>query len=97
MAEIKARVDPALKKKITSMAQKKKMTQNDFINLHLKRITTPNLFQEEKNRFEEMLGMHIEVFATFAKSNEELLKKLISIEGILNQEVQKVFGQEVNE
>lgn len=97
MAEIKARVDPALKKKITSMANKKKMTQNDFINLHLKRITTPNLFQEEKNRFEEMLGMHIEVFATFAKSNEELLKKLISIEGILNQEVQKVFGQEVNE
>ncbi|EFI66366.1 hypothetical protein JIN86_08760 [Lysinibacillus sp. HST-98] len=97
MAEIKARVDPALKKKITSMAKKKKMTQNDFINLHLKRITTPNLFQEEKNRFEEMLGMHIEVFATFAKSNEELLKKLISIEGILNQEVQKVFGQEVNE
>ncbi|UNT53598.1 hypothetical protein [Lysinibacillus capsici] len=97
MAEIKARVDPALKKKITSMAQKKKMTQNDFINLHLQRITTPNLFQEEKNRFEEMLGMHIEVFATFAKSNEELLKKLISIEGILNQEVQKVFGQEVNE
>ncbi|WP_431810464.1 hypothetical protein [Lysinibacillus capsici] len=73
------------------------MTQNDFINLHLKRITTPNLFQEEKNRFEEMLGMHIEVFATFAKSNEELLKKLISIEGILNQEVQKVFEQEVNE
>jgi len=97
MAEIKARVDPALKKKITSMAKKKKMTQNDFINLHLKRITTPNLFQEEKNRFEEMLGMHIEVFATFAKSNEELLKKLISIEGILIQEVQKVFGQEVNE
>jgi|GEM_PF-6854770 len=97
MAEIKARVDPALKKKITSMAKKKKMTQNDFINLHLKRITTPNLFQEEKNRFEEMLGMHIEVFATFAKSNEELLKKLISIEGILNQEVQKVFGPEVNE
>ncbi|MCT1538773.1 MULTISPECIES: hypothetical protein [Lysinibacillus] len=97
MAEIKARVDPALKKKITSMAKKKKMTQNDFINLHLKRITTPNLFQEEKNRFEEMLGMHIEVFGTFAKSNEELLKKLISIEGILNQEVQKVFGQEVNE
>ena len=97
MAEIKARVDPALKKKITSMAKKKKMTQNDFINLHLKRITTPNLFQEEKNRFEEMLGMHIEVFATFAKSNEELLKKLISIEGILNQELQKVFGQEVNE
>ncbi|WEA41221.1 hypothetical protein [Lysinibacillus fusiformis] len=97
MVEIKARVDPALKKKITSMAKKKKMTQNDFINLHLKRITTPNLFQEEKNRFEEMLGMHIEVFATFAKSNEELLKKLISIEGILNQEVQKVFGQEVNE
>nr|WP_315057130.1 hypothetical protein [uncultured Lysinibacillus sp.] len=97
MAEIKARVDPALKKKITSMANKKKMTQNDFINLHLKRITTPNLFQEEKNRFEEMLGMHIEVFATFAKSNEELLKKLISIEGILNQELQKVFGQEVNE
>ncbi|MDP1393492.1 hypothetical protein Q8G28_10575 [Lysinibacillus capsici] len=97
MAEIKARVDPALKKKITSMAKKKKMTQNDFINLHLKRITTPNLFQEEKNRFEEMLGMHIEVFATFAKSNEELLKKLISIEGILNQEVQKVFEQEVNE
>lgn len=97
MAEIKARVDPALKKKITSMAKKKKMSQNDFINLHLKRITTPNLFQEEKNRFEEILGMHIEVFATFAKSNEKLLKKLISIEGILNQEVQKVFGQEVNE
>lgn len=97
MAEIKARVDPALKKKITSMAKKKKMTQNDFINLHLKRITTPNLFQEEKNRFEEMLGMHIEVFATFAKSNEELLKRLISIEGILNQEVKSVFGQEVNE
>ncbi|MEY2366382.1 hypothetical protein R6U76_10505 [Lysinibacillus capsici] len=97
MAEIKARVDPALKKKITSMAKKKKMTQNDFINLHLKRITTPNLFQEEKNRFEEMLGMHIEVFATFAKSNEELLKQLISIEGILNQEVQNVFGQEVND
>lgn len=97
MAEIKARVDPALKKKITSMAKKKKMTQNDFINLHLKRITTPNLFQEEKNRFEEMLGMHVEVFAAFAKSNEELLKRLISIEGILNQEVQSVFGQEVNE
>ena len=44
-----------------------------------------------------MLGMHIEVFATFAKSNEELLKQLISIEGILNQEVQNVFGQEVND
>ncbi|QTB28890.1 hypothetical protein [Lysinibacillus sphaericus] len=97
MAEIKARVDPAIKKKIASMAKKKKMTQNAFINLHLERITTPNLFQEEKNRFEEMLGMHIDVFATFAKSNEELLKKLTSIEGILNREVQKVIEQEVNE
>ena len=97
MAEIKARVDPALKKKITSMAKKKKMTQNDFINLHLKRITTPNLFQEEKNRFEEMLGMHIEVFATFAKTNEELLKKLSSIESILSLEMQKFFEEEVME
>lgn len=97
MAEIKARVDPAIKKKITSMAKKKKMTQNAFINFHLERITTPNLFQEEKNRFEEMLRMHIEVFASFANSNEELLKKLSSIESILHHEMQKVFEEEVKE
>lgn len=34
MTEIKVRVDPAMKKKITSMAKKKKMTQNAFMNLY---------------------------------------------------------------
>lgn len=34
MTEIKVRVDPAMKEKITSMAKKKKMTQNAFMKLY---------------------------------------------------------------
>lgn len=91
MAEIKVRVDPAMKKKITSMAKKKNMTQNAFMNLHLERIANQNLFQEERNRYEEILGIYANVFATFASSNDELLQRLIAIEQLLHREMKKTF------
>lgn len=91
MAEIKVRVDPAMKKKITSMAKKKNMTQNAFMNLHLERIASQNLFQEERNRYQEILGIYANVFASFAKSNDELLQRLTAIEQLFHHEMQKTL------
>ncbi|UDK94871.1 hypothetical protein EYB33_00525 (plasmid) [Lysinibacillus sphaericus] len=92
MAEIKARVDPAIKKKIASMVKKEDDTKC-FYQSSFGTDNDSKFISRRKNRFEEMLGMHIEMFATFAKSNDELLKTLISIEGVLNREVQKLLSK----
>lgn len=73
------------------MAKKKNMTQNAFMILHLERIASQNLFQEERNRYQEILGIYANVFASFAKSNDELLQRLTAIEQLFYHEMQKTL------
>ncbi|MCT6922823.1 hypothetical protein [Metasolibacillus sp.] len=85
MAEMKVRgIDPAIKKKINSMAKQKNMSENAFVCAHLERIALQeNVFQEEKNRIKETLLIHANAFAAFAKSNEELQQKVGAMENLL--------------